>query len=84
MSLNVVDFLNERQLGNIRHPYNLKRRVAAETCQDRQDLPIKHLMTNQILQEKTFDIDNINKVFCSQWLSDKQVIFGSKCGKVRY
>ena len=35
-----------------------------------------------LFAEKEFPVGKINKIFTSQWLNDKQVVFGTKCNKV--
>ena len=42
----------------------------------------RHMLSNAMLKEYQISQANTNKVFCSQWLSHKQVIFGKKCNKL--
>ena len=43
----------------------------------------RHLLTNNILREHTIKLGPMNKIFCSQWLNNCQIVFGSKCNKVK-
>lgn len=84
VSLNIADYVSQRPLGNlhVKQPVALQPCVKEKSFNAQSDFAIKHLLTNGILQEKAIKVENINKVFCSQWLSDKQVILGTKCNKV--
>lgn len=35
-----------------------------------------------MLKERQFNLGRINKIFAASWISDKQVVYGTKCNKV--
>lgn len=71
-SRNAVDFMLTRSIGNQR------------VQQARFD---SHYGTRRIIQKGLFreemvNLTRRNKIFCSQWLSDRKVIVGTKCNNV--
>lgn len=70
-SYNFVDFVRGREMGG-REP----KWVGS-------DYGSRHILTHEMFKEYSVSLSNMNKVFCSQWLSDRQVVFGTKCNKVR-
>ena len=46
------------------------------------DVWTRQVLTKTVVKEHNVARSDINKVFCSQWLSNRQVIFGSKCNKL--
>lgn len=43
----------------------------------------RHMLSNSMLKEYPVLRPKMNKIFCSQWLSHRQIVFGTKCNKVR-
>ena len=72
-SFNFIDYISQRQLGIT------KRVQHMSVC--------PNVITNRILssgqmKENVIHLSEMNKVFCSKWINDSQILFGTKCKKV--
>jgi len=77
LSCNFVDCLSTRELGvpSVSGGRFYSQRLSSE-------YGTRHMLTNAMLKETPVSIPQMNKIFCSKWLSDRQVVFGTKCNKV--
>ncbi|CAH1731248.1 unnamed protein product [Aphis gossypii] len=69
-SYNFLDYVRNREYGI--------REYRSVT----QNYGTRHILTHNLFKERSIPLKTMNKVFCSQWLDSKQIVFGTKCNKL--
>ncbi|KAI1278491.1 DDB1- and CUL4-associated factor 12-like protein 1 [Halotydeus destructor] len=72
-SINAVDYIHARAVGNQR----------IQRASYNKDYATKRIIQRGLMGEKLLTVDGTNKIFCAQWLSDRQVIIGTKCNQLK-
>jgi len=77
LSCNFVDCLGARAMGlpSIGGNRFFPERLSSE-------YGTRHMLSNGMMKETSIYMPNMDKIFCSKWLSHRQVVFGTKCNKL--
>ena len=78
LSCNFVDCLGAREMGlpSVGGNRFFSERLSSE-------YGTRHMLSNGMMKETSIYMPSMDKIFCSKWLSHRQVVFGTKCNKVR-
>lgn len=69
-SYNMVDYVRSREYG-----------IRQERLSINKHNFTKKVLSHELLTERPIKLGKTNKVLCSQWLNNTQIIFGTKCNK---
>eukprot|EP00102_Acyrthosiphon_pisum_P021761 XP_016658971.1 PREDICTED: DDB1- and CUL4-associated factor 12-like [Acyrthosiphon pisum] len=69
-SYNLVDHIRSREYGM--RGYRLVNK----------DYGTRHILTHNLLKERSIPLETMDTVYCSQWLSSNQIVFGTRCNKL--
>ncbi|XP_050061449.1 DDB1- and CUL4-associated factor 12 homolog [Aphis gossypii] len=69
-SYNIVDYVRNREYG------------MREYRSVNQNYGTRHLLTHNLVKERSISLKTMDKVFCSQWLNGTKIVFGTKCNKL--
>jgi len=77
LSCNFVDYLSARESGlsSIGGGRFFHERLSTE-------YGTRHMLANAMMKETSVLMPNMDKIFCSKWLSHRRVVFGTKCSKL--
>ena len=77
LSCNFVDYLSAREFGlsGVGGGRFFPEKLSTE-------YGTRHMLANAMMKETSVLMPNMDKIFCSKWLSHRQVVFGTKCSKV--
>lgn len=71
-SNNFADYICARQYGSREYRHKVDSNYGT-----------RHILSHDMLKETPISLESdVNKIYCSTWLSDRQVMFGTKCNKV--
>ncbi|RXG60236.1 DDB1- and CUL4-associated factor 12 [Armadillidium vulgare] len=72
LSYNFTDYINQRSQGLCKTQFqSINNEFGAH-----------RMIQNQLFKENRLNLKNVNKVFCSKWLTNDQIVMGTKCNQL--